>query len=147
MYSFTEAFVNYFNFSGRSSRKDYWTFFVWNTIIYFCIAAISMYLNEMARSRLFMILPIIWGLGTIIPFISVSVRRLHDTDRSGYWSLLYLSIFLLPATLILFFKNYRMLYLAIFLIVICYSFLLWFFLESGDQGKNSYGEDPLDTDY
>lgn len=79
------AFANYFNFSGRASFRAYW-FFVLFEILVSIVLAIPDYL-------LFPTLKIgplggAFSLVTLIPGISLSIRRLHDTGRSGWWFLL-----------------------------------------------------------
>jgi uncharacterized membrane protein YhaH (DUF805 family) len=59
-------------------------------------------------------------LGTIIPSIAVGIRRLHDTDKSGWWLL----IALIP--------------------LIGGLVLLFFFVSDGTSGPNQYGPDPKD---
>lgn len=88
--SFSQAirlfFSNYANFSGRSRRSEYWfaCLFLW---------LISVAMNYLAAaSGLFAAVSYIWGLATLVPGISLSVRRLHDVGKSG----LYLLWALLP---------------------------------------------------
>lgn len=64
-------FTKYADFKGRSRRKEYWLFM----LIYFIFAAIPL-------------VKFIWVLAAIIPAIAVTVRRLHDTGRSGWLILL-----------------------------------------------------------
>ena len=56
---------------------------------------------------------------TFLPSISVIVRRLHDTGRSGWW--VWINMILLVGNLI----------------------FLWFMLKPGDRGANAYGPDPI----
>ena len=84
--SFTDAiqsgFSNYANFQGRALRSEYW-FFVLG------VALISIVAQLIDRFGLgYPVLGAIVSLGTIIPSLAVAARRLHDTDRSGWWQLL-----------------------------------------------------------
>ena len=93
---------NYFNFSGRARRKEYWIFVLINTI--FTITAIYLDnilgLNFVNEKEIFNeIIEIekqygyIYSLYTLILFIpslSISFRRLHDTGRSGWYFLWFL---------------------------------------------------------
>ncbi|GLB46268.1 hypothetical protein WR164_02470 [Philodulcilactobacillus myokoensis] len=95
---------NYFNFSGNSSRSEYWWTFLWNTIIGIVISIpmlislISMFaqfehnnysLSGVSIFSLIMILIyFIWGLANLIPQISLTVRRYHDVNFSGWWYIL-----------------------------------------------------------
>ena len=64
-------FSNYFNFQGRASRSEFWWAMLFVTIISF-IPLIN----------------IIWAFVTLIPSLSVTVRRLHDINRNGWHVLL-----------------------------------------------------------
>jgi uncharacterized membrane protein YhaH (DUF805 family) len=78
----------YATFEGRARRKEYWYF-----ILFYCIALVALAIvdvlagtySEEAEMGLFSAL---FVLATLIPMIAVTVRRLHDTDRSGWWVLI-----------------------------------------------------------
>jgi uncharacterized membrane protein YhaH (DUF805 family) len=80
---FMQALKNYAAFEGRARRKEFWFF-----VLFFVIALIVASIID--RLIGLPILTIIVSLGLIIPSISVSVRRLHDTGRSGWWYLISL---------------------------------------------------------
>jgi len=107
---------NYFTIRGRAPRSEYWWFQLAYTIA-FCT---SLFL--VAVSDIYWILYISVVIGGIIPQFTVSVRRLHDIDRSGWWLLLFL-VPLIGAIL----------------------WLVWY-LERGTQGFNRFGPDPLTQD-
>ncbi len=71
-------------FSGRARRKEYWMFFLFNIIIAFTLAFVEGFLGSLG------IISMLYGLAVLIPGIAVSVRRLHDTGRSGWWLLISL---------------------------------------------------------
>jgi uncharacterized membrane protein YhaH (DUF805 family) len=86
---FMEALRNkYATFEGRARRKEYW-----NYVLFYCLALIALLLvdgvfgtlNEEAGIGL---LSGLFALGTNVPSLAVTVRRLHDTDRSGWWVLI-----------------------------------------------------------
>ncbi|HYD55562.1 MAG TPA: DUF805 domain-containing protein [Burkholderiales bacterium] len=72
----------YATFSGRARRKEYWMFFLMNLLIAMGIGIVE------AIIGLGGILGILYALALLIPGIAVSVRRLHDTGRSGWWLLI-----------------------------------------------------------
>jgi uncharacterized membrane protein YhaH (DUF805 family) len=74
------CFKKYFVFQGRAKLSEYWYF------ILFCIilSLIGIYLSSIGSTPL-SILGLVLSYGTIIPQISVNVRRLHDTNRSGWY--------------------------------------------------------------
>jgi uncharacterized membrane protein YhaH (DUF805 family) len=74
----------YAEFSGRSSRAEFWWYFLANLII-------GIVLNVLTSvSSIFWVPYVIYSLGVLIPGLAVGVRRLHDTDRSGWWLLIAL---------------------------------------------------------
>jgi len=79
---YLEALKKYAVFSGRARRKEYWIFFLFNFIIAFILGFIEGFAGGTG------ILANIYNLAVIIPSIAVGVRRMHDTDRSGWWLLL-----------------------------------------------------------
>ncbi len=90
MNAYKEAMRRYFDFSGRSSRTNFWMFMLIYFIIYVIAAIIDGALFGMRFGREIGIVTGIVGLVHIIPSIAVGVRRLHDTDRSGWWWLIAL---------------------------------------------------------
>ena len=72
---------NYATFSGRARRAEYW-YFVLAYVLAFVVAAVV----DAALGA--QVLEIIVVLASIVPALAVSVRRLHDTDRSGWWLLI-----------------------------------------------------------
>lgn len=74
--SISSVFRQYFVFSGRASRSEYWWFFLFQVIvtIVLSVAAPTIYW--------------IFAIATFIPGLAVVVRRLHDTDRSAWWLLI-----------------------------------------------------------
>lgn len=109
---YLEALKKYAVFSGRSRRKEYWMFFLFNIII----AVVLTVLEGLVGSP--GILAALYWLAVFIPGLAVSIRRLHDTDRSGWWLL----VGFVP-----------------FIGVIV---LLIFMVQDGTPGQNQYGASP-----
>lgn len=109
----------YAQFSGRSRRKEYWMFVLLAFLLGIVAGVIDavLGLNTMVAG-LYGPLSLLLGLALLIPSIAVGVRRLHDTDRSGWWLLIGLVPFL--GALI----------------------LLIFYLMEGTKGDNRFGPDP-----
>lgn len=107
---FIKCLKNYANFNGRARRKEYWFFRLSIFILVILASIIDIILDT---EILFVGLAL---LATFIPDLAVSVRRLHDTDRSGWWFL----VSLIPI-------------LGIILLII------WFATE-GNNESNLYGE-------
>ena len=78
---------NYANFDGRARRSEYWYYTLMNVIIVIALE-ILLGVGAMASSVLAIIvglLLIVYAIGTLVPSISVMVRRLHDIGKSGWW--------------------------------------------------------------
>jgi uncharacterized membrane protein YhaH (DUF805 family) len=134
-------FRRYADFSGRSRRMEFWMYTLFHSIIttVFVILFIASFpwAEMIAQSQaeqtgmiytgppatpgagiyIFGLLWILWALATLIPTIAVSVRRLHDQDKSGW---LYLISFIPFGSIVL---------------------LIFYFLD-GTRGPNQYGPDP-----
>ena len=84
------GFSNYVNFSGRAVRSEvsfrYWTLFVF--VLFGVLGIIDQWLNPGVRMGAFSVLNGLVSLALILPGLAVSVRRLHDIDRTGWWVLL-----------------------------------------------------------
>jgi uncharacterized membrane protein YhaH (DUF805 family) len=102
----------YATFSGRARRKEYWMFFLINILVAIALAIIEAILGLPG------ILGGIYALALLIPGIAVTVRRLHDTGRTGWWIL----IGLVP--------------------VIGFIVLLVFMVLDSQPGDNAYGPNP-----
>ncbi|MBT5346834.1 DUF805 domain-containing protein [bacterium] len=79
MQNIKTCFQKYFVFSDRASRSEYWSFFFFTLITTIILGGISLY------NSYFISIANIFGIITFIPGITVMVRRLHDTNRSGWW--------------------------------------------------------------
>ena len=77
---------NYANFSGRARRKEYWFFVLGSIIVGFLLGIIGGIL------RLGDTLGLLLNLALFVPSLAVAARRLHDTNRSGWWQLISLTI-------------------------------------------------------
>jgi uncharacterized membrane protein YhaH (DUF805 family) len=107
------GFANYVNFSDRASRSEYWYWILFVAIGQFVSGVIDSWIVGA------FILEGIFFLATILPTLSVGVRRLHDLDRSGWWVLLDL----IP--------------------LIGWIILLIWFCFKGTDGPNRFGPDRL----
>src|SRR5262245_32636211 len=77
----------YSDFSGRASRPEYW----WFILAGFTASLIATIVDSIIGFRLvagYGPLTLLIGLGLLAPSLAVGARRLHDTDRSGWWMLL-----------------------------------------------------------
>lgn len=79
---YLKAFKNYAVFKGRARRKEYWMFVLFNLIVAFVIGLIETLIGISS------ILSTLYSLAVLLPGLSITVRRLHDTGRSGWWILI-----------------------------------------------------------
>ncbi len=80
----------YVDFNGRARRKEYWFFVLFNLIISCVLSAIDVFIGTYSSSAGIGLLAGLYGLAVLLPGIGVTVRRLHDTGRSGWWILIAL---------------------------------------------------------
>lgn len=80
---YIECWKKYVEFSGRARRKEFWMFFLFNFIAGCVASVIDGVLGTMAIGSLY-------SLAALLPGLAVCARRLHDTDRSGWWTLIAL---------------------------------------------------------
>jgi uncharacterized membrane protein YhaH (DUF805 family) len=87
---YLKVLKNYVGFSGRARRKEYWMFVLFN--ILFAVAAMVLDNVLGLASEKLHYGPIygLYALAVFLPGLAAGVRRLHDTDRSGWWLLLCL---------------------------------------------------------
>ena len=110
------GFQNYFNFSARAQRSAYW---YW--VLFTVLASIVAKFIDIAAFPYMQISPVsgLTQAVLLVPGLSVGVRRLHDTDRTGWWMFLLLLPLIGPIVLI-----------------------VWF-CGAGTNGANRFGPDPL----
>lgn len=106
------VFENYANFSGRLSVPGFW----WFALANFLIAVVLNILTAIAS--IFLIVVLIYALAVLIPGLAAAVRRLHDSNKSGWMILLGLIPF------------------------VGFIILLVFYIQAGTQGPNDYGPQP-----
>lgn len=116
--TFSEAvksgFDHYVKFDGRASRPAYWWWFLFTILVAVAASIIDAAIGS------FGVISGIAGLALLLPGLSVAIRRLHDTDHSGWWVL----IGLIP--------------------IIGFIVLLVFYLRQSDPGENRYGPPPAE---
>ena len=70
------CFSKYADFSGRATRPEYWCFFLFILLVNL---GLSLFSNTLSG---------LFSLATVVPSIAAAARRLHDTNRSGWWQLI-----------------------------------------------------------
>ena len=85
MHWYFEVLQKYTLFTGRARRSEFWYFVLINVLIGFALGMLDALIRKLTGFGPF---GTIYGLAVLVPSIAVSIRRLHDTDRSGWWLLL-----------------------------------------------------------
>ena len=149
--SISTCFRKYIVFSGRAQRSEYWWFFLFT----FVTSAVLGIIASFASALQF--LEWVFSLAVLLPSLAVTVRRLHDTNRTGWWILLLLGLGLagiivgaVLGSLVSDDDGWRFI-AVIFLsiaggllgLVVGYLVLLYFLIQPGTSGSNQYGPNPL----
>jgi uncharacterized membrane protein YhaH (DUF805 family) len=117
---YLEALTKYADFSGRARRQEYWMFSLINIIISFAVGFAAGLVGGMLGlgQNAVTAIALIYSAAVFIPSMAVWVRRLHDTGRSGWWSL----VILVP-------------------IIGAVMLLIWA-VQDSEPGTNAYGKNP-----
>ena len=115
------ALKKYATFEGRARRKEYWLFALFNVLVAFVAGIIDGLTGTFDEEIGMGLLGGLYALAVILPSIAVTVRRLHDTSRSGWWILIS--------------------FVPILGVIVLFVFMV---LDS-TPGANSYGPNPKDV--
>ncbi|MFP8780427.1 DUF805 domain-containing protein [Hydrogenophaga sp. RWCD_12] len=91
MNHFISVWKNSFNYGGRARRKEYWMFALFNMIAVVFLSVLGSLIPGGSSQPVLWLtawLPMIYMIASMIPTLAVSVRRMHDTSRSGWWLLI-----------------------------------------------------------
>ena len=151
---FIKGIRNYVNFSGRARRAEYWNFVLFATIfsVLFYLVDIVLFGGDVLSGQKLSVFSSLFSLFIFLPNLAVSVRRLHDTDRSGknlmwFYIAAFVWIVLAVLCLVIFMANIPdilgviMLIGGLGILVWGIFFLVWF-CTPGTPGDNKYGPDP-----
>lgn len=114
----------YAKFEGRATRSEFWYY----TLFYFILTFVAALLDTAIINPMLGATPqqagnggfleVILALALFIPTIALSIRRLHDIGKSGWWLLLA------------------------FVPIVGFFVLLYFYVQDSQPGSNMYGENP-----
>lgn len=133
---------HYLDFQGRVRRQEFWYYVLAYVVVYLVLAVVQSVLGTHLLTGLL-------GLALFLPSLGIAVRRLHDTDRSGWWVLLAA----IPAALLTMLTSfaliagaYAMVFLTATLLPIlslaAAALLIYWYAQPGTPGQNQYGPDP-----
>jgi uncharacterized membrane protein YhaH (DUF805 family) len=119
MHWYTDVVKKYAVFNGRAARPEFWWFALCNAIVFVVIYAV---VGIIAGRGTGQAVGDLYLLAVFLPSLGVAIRRLHDTDRTGWW------------------------YLLVFIPIIGGIVLLVFMVMASDPGSNKYGPNPQNPD-
>jgi uncharacterized membrane protein YhaH (DUF805 family) len=119
MHWYTDVIKKYAVFNGRAARPEFWWFVLANLIV---ALVINVVVGVIAGRGTGQVVSDLYSLAVFLPSLGVSIRRLHDTNRTGWW------------------------YLLIFIPVIGWIVLIVFWAMAGDPGPNNHGPNPQNPD-
>lgn len=114
---YLEVLRKYAVFSGRARRREYWMFSLVNIMMGILLSIVDSFLGTLG------LLGAIYSIAIFLPSLAVTVRRLHDTNRSGWWVL----ISLIP--------------------LIGWIFFLILMIQDSTYGENNYGQNPKEENF
>lgn len=82
---YVDAWKKFADFKGRSRRKEFWLFWLINSMISGLLQQVTGSLGIAGT-----IILVVFGLAIILPMIAVGIRRMHDINKSGWWVLINL---------------------------------------------------------
>ena len=139
------CFTKYIDFNGRAGRAEYW----WFTLFLFVASFVVGFFESMAfgfEEESPQIISTIFSLGTLLPSISVSWRRLHDIGRSGWWGLLFFALCVVGASLVAVGlheeTNTTLIAVGAVVVLGTLAWVITWFAAKGEDGDNQYGPDP-----
>jgi len=120
---YIEVLKKYATFSGRARRKEFWLFGLFHILATIMFLFLDGLIGTLDLQSGLGILTSVYILLTAIPHLAVTVRRLHDAGRSGWW------------------------YLILLLPLIGPIILLIFCVQNSQPGENQYGINPKDANF
>lgn len=112
--SIQTCMTKYADFDGRASRSEYWWFYLFTLLMSWGASIVGLTLGDTLGS----LLSLLVNLALFLPSLGAMIRRLHDTNRAGWWCLIALTIIgIIP--------------------------LIIFLVMESDKGPNDYGDAPL----
>jgi uncharacterized membrane protein YhaH (DUF805 family) len=119
MHWYTDVIKKYAVFNGRAARPEFWWFVLCNAIVALVINVVVGVIVGRSSGQ---VVSDLYSLAVLLPSLGVGIRRLHDTNRTGWW------------------------YLLVFIPIIGWIVLIVFLAMASDPGPNTYGPNPQNPD-
>jgi uncharacterized membrane protein YhaH (DUF805 family) len=135
------CFKKYFVIDGRASRSEYWWFLLFASFSPLLLIVLIAFLFSGEKSENFYsIIILIFYLPVLAPWITVSIRRLHDLDKSGKIFIPYIVLETI-ITIDTYFPglNFKLLMILEFISVVLMVYFFIIFMFKGSNKKNKYG--------
>jgi uncharacterized membrane protein YhaH (DUF805 family) len=116
MHYYTDVLKKYAVFEGRARRKEYWMFFLFNFIVSVILSIVSPIVGDKYGA-----ISLLYMLAVLVPAIGVSIRRMHDIGKSGWW--IFISLIPIAGPIWA-------------LVLVC---------TDSNPGQNMYGPNPKET--
>ena len=108
----------YAEFGGQAQKAEYWFFFLFTILVSVVLGIIDRITGSFMPQVGMGLLGVLYSLAVFIPTLAVSIRRLHDTGRSGWW--LFIGLIPLVGVIV----------------------LIIFMVQDSNPGENQYGPNP-----
>jgi uncharacterized membrane protein YhaH (DUF805 family) len=112
-----KCYAQYATFDGRAARPEFWYFMLFYFVAAIVTSIVDLALFNTAREGGFSPLSSIFAIVSLIPSLAVGCRRLHDTDRSGWWQLI------------------------VFIPIVGWILLIVWWASAGTPGRNRFGDE------
>ncbi len=125
---------HYIDFQGRARRSEFWWYILVVIVIQIILSIIQRFIGT----------PILTGLlslALLLPNLGISVRRLHDLDKTGWWILLPIAPSLL-AIICMFLFQWTLVMIFWVATLACAILLIYWYAQPGSSGQNKFGPDP-----
>lgn len=134
---------HYLDFAGRCARREFWYYVLAYFVGYIVLAIVQGILGTH-------ILTILYSLALLLPGVGISVRRLHDTDHSGWWLLIVAvpGVLMTVLSAMAYAAGSSSFLSAILLPIVVLgglALLVYWYAQPGTAGSNTYGPPPVDT--
>ena len=126
---------NYFNFSGRATRAEYWWWGLFIVPAGIVLAVVDTLTGTMGMLVGMWVVQMV-ELAVLVPSLALGARRLHDINRTGWWQLLWVGLLIHEINLTGWWQ------LLWFVLLIGWIVLIVWAIKRGDKGPNKYGPGP-----
>lgn len=148
---------HYAKFSGRATRKEYWMFMLFDVIIMFVVALLCLLLGSKPSAEEYVsaaqysgnvssLVMCVYLLLTLLPRMAVTARRLHDTDRSGWYMIIPVVVGFVGNLLMMASRSETVGIIFGIAQLAASIYLISLLCQRSDPDENDWGESPYPED-